>query len=225
MPVAALIPAIIGAAGTVGGALLNKSKTTNQQSTSNQSSTATTTPVEAPEYTGLRDLLIKQATDKLNAPSALPAGYEEGGIGSINSTYDLIRQKNANNLVARGLSASPVAGVVDASTEMSRGGNIAGFRSNLPLIQRELANEDWQKAFSIFGARPIGSTTTGTGTINTTGSVTVPGSPLGGGLTSMAGILAYLYGRGAFGGGTPASAPDVPWDISQTGTGVPDIGG
>jgi len=169
---------------------------------SKKARTSTMTPIESPEYNPLRDALMKQAMARIGSTTPLE-GYEAGGIQTINRNAELQRQLLNNSLTARGLSTSPVAGVAETNLDTGRMEEISRFQNSLPLLQRELQNQDWQQGLQLFGQRR-----TGTETVN-------PGSAVGSGLTSAAGLLAYLYGSGAFGGG----------GSGKGGTGLPASGG
>jgi hypothetical protein len=135
-------------------------------------------PVIAPEFQGLAGLLRQRAMDQLSMPTDT-AGLTANAISGINDIYKGIGQSNSNNLTARGLASSPVAGNVDLQTNLARGGQITQFMNNLPLLQRQLASSDIAAGGDVlrFG----------------TGSQTqLPGSALGGALSNLAGQLGYL---------------------------------
>jgi hypothetical protein len=189
MPFPLLIPLALTAASAIGGALANRKK---QQTT-------TQTPTIAPEYGPLQQLLIQRATDKLRNPTALPAGYETGGIKTINDTFDTGQQSLENTLSARGLSRSPIGGTPLARMQGNRLSSISNFRTNLPLVQRQMQQEDQAGALDLLGMGR-GATVTGQ----------QPGDMLGGGVSGLAQMLGFLYGQGAFGGsggrgGSPVS--------------------
>ena len=136
-------------------------------------------PVIAPEFQGLAGVLRQRALERLQSPidtSSLAAQ----GISGINDVYRGISQANKNNLTARGLATSPVAGVVDANTNLARGGQIASYLNQLPLIQQQLSNNDIAAGGDVLRF--------GTGS-----QTTLPGSALGGGLSNLAGMFGYLY--------------------------------
>ena len=140
--------------------------------------TGVQSPVIAPEFQGLAGLLRQRAMDQLSQPLDT-AGLTANAISGINDVYRGIGQSNANNLTARGLATSPVAGNVDLQTNLARAGQIAQFQNNLPLLQRQLASSDIAAGGDVlrFG----------------TGSQTqLPGSALGGALSNLAGQLGYL---------------------------------
>lgn len=177
---AAAIPLVMLAATGVSGALANRKKTT----------ASTTMPTVDPAFSGVQGLVLKNVTDRLSAPSALPAGYESNAIADTNRTFDLTSQRSANDLTARGLGTSPVAGVVEGNNQNARASSISQLINSLPFLNRQLQTEDLGLAGNLLNLGR-GSTTTGT----------TPGNMVGGAFSSMASMMAYLYGKGAFGGG------------------------
>jgi len=157
-----------------------------------QTQTSTTSPVGDPAYTPLQSALLSQAMQRINSPSALPAGYETQGIGKINDTFSAINQGIGNRAAAQGVSGGPTEAYARNISDLNRGGQIAGFQTNLPLLERSMRNEDLGFAANVLNSQRYGTSTTGTST---------SGGGLGGGLSGAAGILGFLYGQGALGGG------------------------
>lgn len=189
MPLAAapvLASIIGGGASLAGGALANRGS---------QTQTSSTTPTMDPAYAGLQGQVLKMIQDRLTGGS-LPPGYESGGIQNINRSYDLVKQSQANDLTARGLGTSPIAGSVDATRDFRRAGDIGTFQTQLPLVQRQLQNQDLSAASGILG---LGRGTTGTSTGTAEG-----GGGAAGAFGSLAQYLGYLINRGTFKGGGPA---------------------
>jgi len=158
---------------------------------SKQQSTSTTTPTISPQFKPLQDLLLQQAMRRLNGAPTDLTGYESQNIGNINKTFGLADMALQNRLRARGLSRSNIAGAGDARIETGRAGAIANFQSGLPLLQRQLANEDIGMAASLL---PLGRGTTTTSTGK--GS---QGGGAAGGFEDFGTMLGYLIGLGAFG--------------------------
>lgn len=163
----------------------------------------TTTPTADPAYSGLQKLLIDQAMSRINQPSALPAGYETQGIGKINRTFDTIGQGIGNRAAAMGVSGGAGEQYATNLLNMNRGGQIAGFQTQLPLQERALRLEDLGFANNVLGSQRYGQTTSS-------------GGGFGGGLENLAGMFGYLYGAGKIGGGgggstaSAAGGPQMP---------------
>lgn len=188
----------------------NKNKNTQ---TSTQTSAQTSAPTVNPEYSPLQKMLIDRATASLGSPTSLPRGYEEGGIRTINKTYDLAGQSLGNSLTARGLGGSAIAGAGESRLASGRASDIVQFQSQLPLVQRQLQQEDLANAMSMlnFG---MGRTNTGTNTgTGTSTSQSNSGSPWGAGLGSIGQVLGFMYGNGSFGGNTGVNGR--PGDLGQ----------
>ena len=188
MPFPLLAPLIMGGASLVGGWLSGRNK---------QSSTPTIDPAFKP----LQQMLIDRATKRLSMPSSLPEGFETGGISTINKTFDAGRQSLENVLTARGLGTSPVAGSAMGKFEGGRVGVVARFRRDLPVVERQMRQEDEEEVLRLLGLGR-GMTYEGRG-----------GGGAAGAAENLASMLGFLYGQGAFGGagggrtGAPTGAP------------------
>ena len=184
----AAIPIAMVASSAIAGALANRKSKQTQS----------TTPTMDPAFSGVQDLLLKQIMARMTNPSKLPAGYEAGAISGINNTYGLAQQSLDNRMTARGLGTSPIAGAGETTMQLGRAGEISRMQAGLPLIERQLQDQDLAAAQGLLGLGR-GQTTT----------QTTPGNMLGGGAQSLSSMLAFLYGKGAF-GATPAAATG-PW--------------
>lgn len=201
----AIIPAVIGAAGAIGGGLLSKQKQQQQQQYNN---TTTSMPQTDPSFLPLRNILLQQAQRRISQ-GGLPAGTVEGGIENINQNTRLGDEALNNTLAARGLSNSPIAGQAAIQSELARRGTLNTFRNiQVPQLknQFQLQNLDLGKSILPFGT---GTTTTGSGTSSGTSVGSV--NPAGAAISSGAEMLALLYGMGAFNkgnaGNTTKAAP------------------
>jgi hypothetical protein len=122
--------------------------------------TTTTMPTLSPEYKTLADLLRSRVESRLSSMGPDLSGYQTSGIGDINTTFGGIQRSIANNLTARGLGTSPVAGAVGANLDIARGQKIADFMNQIPLLQRQFQNEDMANALQVLnlgrGATSVG---------------------------------------------------------------------
>ncbi len=185
-----VIPLAMMAASAISGALANRNK--NQQ-------TSTTMPQIDPKFQGLQNMIMPSIMNRLQQPSALPAGFQETGTEAINDTFKGASMNLDNQLRNRGLSRSPIAGRAVGNLESKRFSDINKFKTQLPMMERDLQNQDLQQAMQLLAmGRSGGSITT-----NTSAG---PGA-LNGGISGMAQMLGFLYGSGAFGatGGVGAS--------------------
>lgn len=183
-----LWPAVMAGSSLLGGLLNNRKQTQTQ----------TTTPTMDPAYGGLQAMLMQQIQKRMLNPSKLPSGYEAGQIGNINNTYALAGQSLDNRMTARGLGTSPVAGAGETNLQLGRAGEISRMQAGLPLLEREMQNQDLASALQMLGL--------GRGTSS---SATTPSNMLGGGVNDLATMLAFLYGSGAMGGQTSGAGQPV----------------
>jgi hypothetical protein len=184
------LPILSGIAGFFG----NKKKT----------STSTSAPTLDPKFGPLQSLLLEQTMGRLK-DGGVPKGYETGQISEINNTFDLIGQGQANNLTARGLGSSPIAGAVDGNRELARGSEIVQMQRGIPQMARNNQLQDLMAAMGLLG-QGRGSTQTSTD----------PGNPMGGAFGNFASMLGLLMGQGAFGGGG-SKLPGLPVNINGLG--------
>ena len=176
-----LLAAGAGGLAGLGGALTN----TKGARTGTQNSTSTTTFTEPPAYASMGDLLRKRITDRLNSTYDL-SGYESNGLTGINDAFSGLEANQNADLTARGLATSPVAATAGGNLRTERGSQIVQFLNSLPDRQRAMQGEDLSRAQAFYAARPLSTTTTQSGTN------VQPGTAVGGALTSMASMLAYL---------------------------------
>jgi hypothetical protein len=200
-----LIPAVISGIGALGG-LFGGKKSARTGTTTNKGTVSTvSTSADQPEYTDLRDLMIRLATKRLGEGSSL-LPYQAAGITNINRNAELARMGLLNRMTSSGLGGSPVQEAGLQNLEDRRFTDINQLENiQLPMLQRELQNQDFDAALRVFGQqRP---TTTTTGTTDTIATGVEPGSALGSGLQTASGLLALLYGMNKLGQGTNPS----PW--------------
>lgn len=186
----AWLPAALGGVSALGGLLEN----TKGARTGTQTGTQTTTPGENPQFANMGNLLRSLYERRLNADVPLE-GYEASGLQGINDAFAGVQQNLDANLTSRGLATSPVAGAAQSNLQAARGGQMAQFLNNLPLLRRQLQDQDIAQASAFYSAQPRPTTTTQTGTF------VQPGSAGGSAFSSAAEMIAYLAGKGLFGGG------------------------
>lgn len=155
---------------------------------------STTTPTLDKAYGPLQGMILNLVQRRLQTDPDL-SGYQAQGMSTINRNYDLVKQAQANNLTARGLGTSPVAGAVDASRENARVGEISSFANSIPILRRQQQAQDLGLAGDVLSLGR-GSSTEASG-----------GGGFAGGATNLAQMIGYLMGTGAFKRGAPAAAP------------------
>jgi len=194
-----LLPLALSGISFLGGALNNRARQT----------TSTTTQALSPEAQGLNTLLMDTIRQRL-AGSADLSGYRTQETQNINRTFGNAQTALNADLTARGLSDSPVAGAAISRFQGARAGSIAQLVNSLPLLQRDMQQQDLGLGSHLMALQPRTTTTTGT----------QPGNMLGGGFSDLGSMLGYLVGQGQFGGaggagptvGRRAWAPGItPW--------------
>lgn len=146
---------------------------------------SSSTPTLDPKYSPLEQQVLSLVQQRLGTSTDL-SGYQAQGTQDINHTFDLLKQSQSNDLTARGLSTSPVAGAVDATRENARGGQVSSFINSIPLLRRQLQAQDIGLANGVLGQ--------GRGTTTTEQS----GGGAAGSAESIAAMLGYLQSTGAF---------------------------
>jgi hypothetical protein len=156
--------------------------------------TSTTTPTFDPAFSPLKNTILNMTMQRLNSDPNM-SGYQANGIQNINRIFGNSAMASNNDLSARGLSTSPIAGTVGATRENARAGQVAGFENQIPLLARQLKGEDLAQAGNVLNMGR-GSTTTGT---------EEGGGGPAGGITQLGRFLGYASANGAFGGNTGVS--------------------
>lgn len=154
--------------------------------------TTTRNPLD-PEFGPLQASVLSRSMARLDprTRSSLPNGFEQTGIRGINDTFSAGRGNLENILTSRGLSTSPIAANVLGRHEGARLGNIGNFRTQLPLLNRELENEDIGIASRLLGM----------GRNTTEQEFQEPNNTAGNVAMDVMSMLGYMYGQGAFRGG------------------------
>lgn len=191
-----ILPIISGLTGLFGGASQKKT-TTDYNNTQSQTGTnsSSTTPNLSPLQTALSNLFGNQAQNLANNDTNLQ-GYQTQGLKDINSGSNMASKSIANNLASRGLSFSPAAATSLTQNENNRINQSQSFLSQIPLLQRQIAQQNIQGLEGAFSALPTGvssigtSSATGTGSGNSTQVGSTPGGALPGALSGLGAGLA-----------------------------------
>ncbi len=189
------------------------------------------TPTLTAEYKDLESAWRKILGDRLaGGTSSLPEGYLGAAARGTNEAFQGAQVAAQNIAARRGLSGEQAA-AIGTPIEIARAGKIADVANQLPLLGRQLQNEDLSLAASLAERFGKGSSMRGTSDQATSGwsagtsgsSMTAPPnlqalfsiltppspqagtqtgiSPVGGAVGDLSTVLAGLYASGAFGGG------------------------
>ena len=122
---------------------------TSQGTTSSSgSSHSSMTPTITGNYQGIDELMRGIMTGRLGSPSSLPAGYASNRTRAINQSYEGADQAARNMAASRGLSGEQAYAVASPSNR-ARAGDIADMRGEIPLLERQMQNEDVQLAANL----------------------------------------------------------------------------
>lgn len=98
-------------------------------------------PFTTPEYQKMDELVRGVMENRLSRGTSLPPGYEANAIRKINEA-SASGESAARNIAARkGLSGQQVFGL-SAPAQAARTAQIADLRGNVPLLERQMMNED-----------------------------------------------------------------------------------
>lgn len=200
------IPALLSGISGLAGGLNNRPNTGTQTQTGTigdtSSGTTSSTPTFTPQQQQLSDQLTSGYQSSLNEDPNL-TGYQATGQAQINSGNDA-RQKAISNIMAsRGLSYSPAAGAALGAAKGQGISQSVDFANSIPMLAQQLKLQKLQQAGGFFNSMAHGQTgafnTNSTRTLNTKTTTNNPGNILGGAVSGVGSMLAYLYGNGAFG--------------------------
>ena len=173
-------------------------------------------PVITGQYQGIDQLMRGIMQGRLGGGTGLPEGYESSAARGINESY-AGADAAARNLAARhGLSGEQSYAVASPANR-ARAGDLADMRASLPLLARELQNQDIGIASglqSAFGTGQRGSSTTNTmGSTSNYGSGSVERPFNVGDLSALTQLMSG-----------PGPQEPTQTGISPTGQGISDLG-
>lgn len=154
------------------------------------------------------------------------SGYRDQSLQDINNQGDIASKASNNILASRGLSFSPAAATTQVQNNNNRLNQSTSLLQSLPLLQRQMQQQNLQGLISGFSALPTdtyaathGSAYANTkGTNQSTSTQSTPQNPLAGLFGGLGGGLAAIL-PGLFGGGNSGPVSDVP-----AGTQLPGLG-
>lgn len=126
-------------AGGQGAANLFGPQTTTTTGASSSNEFFKNNPFVTQEYGPLAGMLRKTYEGRLAKGSSLPLGYAESRARGINASYAGPKAAEANALARRGISSSATFG---SPTDTARRGAILDLQAQLPLLSRDLQNQD-----------------------------------------------------------------------------------
>ena len=204
-----------------------QTSTSTSSTTGGSSTSFRNNPFITENYKPLDELMRGIMTGRLSGGSSLPAGYASNAARGINESYEGADAAARNLAARRGLSGEQTYAVASPASR-ARAGALADMRGSLPLLERQMQNEDigiTQGLQSAFGTGQEGRSNTsswsqGQGSqtnpfsasdLSALMRVLAPPSPQQGsqtgtsgvatGLDSLAGLLGFLSSQQGMGGG------------------------
>jgi hypothetical protein len=216
-----LIPLAIMAGGALAGALSNRGQKQTTQQKQNESFDNWQTPQYDSESNFLKNTLINRYLDMIQGDDGeFWEAYKKKGVNEINASEDSTNNIIRQIMSQRGLSLSPGGASGFANAAMNSQMQKGNMLSQVPLLQDQRRRGVLGEASGFFNSLPYSIHRSGTGSSESSGTVSTPGNMLGGGITGLISSLANLYGAGAFGGGSapssgtpsfgPVAIPQVP---------------
>lgn len=206
-----------------------QTSTSTSSQTGGSSTSFRNNPFITENYKPLDELMRGIMTGRLSGGSSLPAGYASNAARGINESYEGADTAARNLAARRGLSGEQTYAVASPAAR-ARAGALADMRGSLPLLERQLQNEDigiTQGLQSAFGTGQEGRSNTsswsqGQGSqtnpfsasdLSALMRVLAPPSPMQGsqtgtsgvatGLDSLAGLLGFLSSQQGARQGSP----------------------
>lgn len=207
MPASFILPIVSGLSGLFGG---GSSKTTNtntnynNQQSAQGTSNASTTPNLSPLQTMLSQMFGGQAQTMADNTGNLLNGYTAGGLQNINQAGQAQTNTLNNVLASRGLANSPDAATANTMNTENQLNQSQQLLSSIPLLQRQMQQQNIAQLQGAFSALPTGVSSTGntsqtgqsSGTQQQQSTTSTPGGLLSGLFAGLGGGLAAPSGSG-----------------------------
>src|SRR5215467_15669104 len=214
MGFAALLPALIGAGGSLLGGLFGSKQ--NQQ--------ATSTPNLSPMQSNLMNQVLGAAGNQLSSVPANLSGYFSNAMQGNLQNERAQQAALQRTLVSRGLQNSPFAASAMAGMQQQGANANQQLINQMPLLRMQLLQQALQQATSTFASTPYGTTQKG----NLQAALPV-GSAIGqslgafGGLMNSTGGWGKIFGNNSI-GATPSNTlgplqTSIPWSSDPFGIG------
>jgi hypothetical protein len=159
-------------AGLFGGKKQQETQT-NQNTTQNfnQNTSSSNTPNLNPFQQQLAQLFTQGSIDRYNKDLNLTP-YTQQGMQQIAGQGAANNKIISNILAQRGLSYSPAAATGLTQNALNTGGQMNQFLSGIPLLRRDMEQDNLKGLMQAFSVQPVGSTSTGSSSGTSTGTMT-----------------------------------------------------
>jgi hypothetical protein len=196
-----LLPLASGLAGLFGGGTQQKqatSQTSSGTQTTNGSTSSSTTPQLSALQTQLSNQFGQGLINQYNQGTNLQP-YEAQGLQNIQAGNQAALKATNNQIAARGLSFSPAAATAETAQNINAGNQTSQFLNSIPLLQRQLQQQNLQQLIGGFSALPTAvssqgtSNQTQTSNTSTQGNGAISGNPTAGLFSGLGAGLAATY--------------------------------
>ncbi len=217
--IAPILAGVSGLAGLFGGGTQQK-QATQTTSSGTQNTTGTNASNTTPNLSPIQQQLINQfssgAENLANQGTNLNP-YTASGLQQIGATGNTNQQNISNTLAAKGLQYSPAAGNAYTQNAINTGNQQSNFLNQIPLLQRQIQQQNIAGLQSAFQVQPTATSSTGaqnqtqSSTGTTQGNGAISGNPLAGLFGGVGSGLAASYPSllQSFGGGGSGQVQDV----------------
>ena len=192
-----ILPIVSGLAGLFGGGSTKQTNTNSSFSNaSNSNQSGSTTPNLSPLQQMLSQMFGGQAETMASNTGNLLNQFTAGGLQNINTAGNAQTNVLNNVLASRGLANSPDAATANTMNTENQLNQSQQLLSSIPLLQRQLQQQNIAQLQGAFSALPTGVTSTGQSSSTNTGTgqqqqtTSTPGGGLAGLFAGLGGGLA-----------------------------------
>jgi hypothetical protein len=203
MPFPLLVPLAIAGISAAAGALGNRGSKQTSTGTTNVDNTTTTTPQYGNEENYFKNFIINSYLDRLQGnDDNYWNSFKMGGLQNLNRAEDNSSELLKRFMTSRGLGLTGAGASMGAQSGILGQFNKANYLNSIPMLRDQREQDNLKNSSAFMASLPYGQTSRQTGTTNSSGTVQQPSNMLGGGMTGLGSMLAFLMGQGAFNSGT-----------------------
>lgn len=185
---------LMGGSSLLGGLLGNRKQEQTSTYSNNSNSTTSSNPVYEGNIRSLRDRLVGDYMSSLENFDNDFVGETINGVSNINSGADASSRLMENILASRGI-RGPAAGYAMSMPRIQQQSQTATYLNSLPALKEQRRANLLSGAGSFLSTLPLGNYSSTNTSQSGTQTGTTPGNMAGGGLQSLATMLAGIYGK------------------------------
>lgn len=185
---------LMGGSSLLGGSLGNRKQEQTSTYSNNSNSTTSSNPVYEGNIRSLRDRLVGDYMSSLENFDNDFVGETINGVSNINSGADAYSRLMENILASRGI-RGPAAGYAMSMPHIQQQSQTATYLNSLPALKEQRRANLLSGAGSFLSTLPLGNYSSTNTSQSGTQTGTTPGNMAGGGIQSLATMLAGIYGK------------------------------